>query len=183
MIWLLTSHRVDGMVKMQRKRSEAAKVPTKTFRAVLMASLPSTAQRMRMLPKIPKTIRIEQMVMREQMTYSLSLEFSSKFCLNVPRMSFKLLRLDKPEVRSIPNLKLPFSKSFSSSSDKVPLDKSKMELVKQYRETTFSQQIDTALTTEYLIIFFQMGHPRTLFVYFGSFQANFREKYVGFSRI
>ena len=58
-----------------------------------------------------------------------------------------------------------------------------MELVKQYRETTFSQQIDTALTTEYLIIFFQMGHPRTLFVYFGSFQANFREKYVGFSRI
>ena len=117
------------------------------------------------------------------MTYSLSLEFSSKFCLNVPRMSFKLLRLDKPEVRSIPNLKLPFSKSFSSSSDKVPLDKSKMELVKQYRETTFSQQIDTALTTEYLIIFFQMGHPRTLFVYFGSFQANFREKYVGFSRI
>jgi len=31
----LTSHNVDGMVKMQRNRSDAAKVPINTFLAVL----------------------------------------------------------------------------------------------------------------------------------------------------
>ena len=41
------------MVKRHKKRSEVAKVPMKTFLAVLIDSLPSTAHRMRALPRIP----------------------------------------------------------------------------------------------------------------------------------
>ena len=46
----LTSQSVVGMVKMQRKRSDAAKVPIKTFLAVRIASRPNTAHRIRILP-------------------------------------------------------------------------------------------------------------------------------------
>ena len=51
----LTSHRVVGMVKRQRMRSEMARVVMKTFLAVRMLSCHSTDQMIRMLPSRPVT--------------------------------------------------------------------------------------------------------------------------------
>ena len=53
----LTSHNVDGIVKRQRKRSENASVTIKTFLAVRIVSRPSTAHKMRTLPKNPTMMK------------------------------------------------------------------------------------------------------------------------------
>ena len=54
---VLTSHKVEGMVKRQRMRSEVARVPMKTFLAVLIDSRPRTAHRIRVLPNTPTMMK------------------------------------------------------------------------------------------------------------------------------